>query len=319
MEYSIEDIIKYDAESHKLDFKREQYLLGKNEKKAELLKDVLSFANHPSNEYKFIIMGVDEKSKEILGIQNPVDEAQYREYISKNIEPEINFEYRIINLAGKKISYFKIFDNKNRPYLFNRDLPNSKYNLGDGYIRFGTSTKKIGREELGDIYRNRFNQKDRKKDLIVTPYAKENDDYKKEGVKFYNLEVSIENISSRSIDLYVELKFDLGLGIVPEFDLKRFDQMNKQSYNSFGFPFQVQPLNFNFLVHSNETESHILFERHGALGKGLILKQNDIEIKVFQGSIMLWQISTVEIKGSLCIRSDAFLEGPLVEELVFKI
>ena len=319
MEYSIKDIIKYDAESHKLDFKREQYLLGKNEKKAELLKDVLSFANHPSNEDKFIIIGIDEKSKEILGIQNPVDEAQYREYISKNIEPEINFEYRIINLDGKKISYFKIFNNKNRPYLFNRDLPNSKYNLGDGYIRFGTSTKKIGRDELEDIYRNRFIEKDRKKDLIVTSYATENHDYEKEGFKFHNIEVSIENISPKSIEFHAELKFDLGLGIIPKSDLDRFNQKNKQSHNSFGFPSHIQPININFFVHSKKTESHILFKRNGLVGKGLILKQNDIETKVFQDSIKLCQISKGNIKGSLCIRSDAFLDGPLIEELVFKI
>ena len=61
MSNKIEEIISYSSESHLLDFKSEQYLLGKNPKKYELLKDISSMANHPSNEDKYRIIGVSEK------------------------------------------------------------------------------------------------------------------------------------------------------------------------------------------------------------------------------------------------------------------
>lgn len=61
MSDKIKELIEYHSESHLLDFKREQYLLGKNPKKYELLKDISAMANHPSNDDKYIIIGVVEK------------------------------------------------------------------------------------------------------------------------------------------------------------------------------------------------------------------------------------------------------------------
>ncbi|RXM42179.1 helix-turn-helix domain-containing protein, partial [Flavobacterium sp. YO64] len=90
------EIIEYENESHKVDFKKTQYILGKDTKKNEILKDFSAFTNHLSDDEKYIIIGIKEnqdKTKDIFGIENPTDEATYRQFINENIEPQINFEY----------------------------------------------------------------------------------------------------------------------------------------------------------------------------------------------------------------------------------
>jgi predicted HTH transcriptional regulator len=52
------EIIKYHSESVYVDFKSQEYPLGKNGKKNEILKDISAMANHPSNEPKYIVIGI---------------------------------------------------------------------------------------------------------------------------------------------------------------------------------------------------------------------------------------------------------------------
>ena len=50
------DIIKYENESHKVDFKKVEYNLGKFRNKNEILKDFLSFANNISDDDKLLLL-----------------------------------------------------------------------------------------------------------------------------------------------------------------------------------------------------------------------------------------------------------------------
>ncbi|HEY0297883.1 MAG TPA: ATP-binding protein [Arachidicoccus sp.] len=146
MKIDIAHIIKYETESTKVDFKKEEYHLGKNAKKNELLKDISAFANYISDEDKFIIIGVEDidgTDKKIFSIDNPTDEAKYQQFVHENIEPKINFEYKPCQYEDKLIRYFRIFGNTNRPYLFKKEVINPvsnkpEYNYGDGVIRIGT-------------------------------------------------------------------------------------------------------------------------------------------------------------------------------------
>ena len=54
----IVEIIEYENESHRVDFKKIEYPLGKDAKKNEILKDFSAFANHLSDDDKFIIIGI---------------------------------------------------------------------------------------------------------------------------------------------------------------------------------------------------------------------------------------------------------------------
>ncbi|TXD81588.1 hypothetical protein ESY86_07065 [Subsaximicrobium wynnwilliamsii] len=80
MNTELEKIIRYDSEGPNLDYKQEEYPLGRNIKKNEILKDISAFANHHSDSDKFIIIGVKEKNgvgKEFFEIENLTDEASY--------------------------------------------------------------------------------------------------------------------------------------------------------------------------------------------------------------------------------------------------
>jgi predicted HTH transcriptional regulator len=125
MSRTVENIIKNDCESQVLDFKREPYQLGKNPKKYELLKDFCAFVNNPSNLDKYIIIGVNEHEGRALSfrtVNNDVDEAGYQQYIYQNIEPPITFEYKSFQYQSYTLSYFRIFNNTKRPYLFKSDI-----------------------------------------------------------------------------------------------------------------------------------------------------------------------------------------------------
>ena len=106
MNRDLEQKIKYDCEGPTLDYKKEEYPLGKNNKRNEFLKDICAFANHHSDEDKFIIIGVEEENgvaKDFFEIENITDEASYQNFANENIEPTINFEYKsfIINNSSK--------------------------------------------------------------------------------------------------------------------------------------------------------------------------------------------------------------------------
>ena len=119
------EIIKYHSESVYVDFKSQEYPLGKNTKKNELLKDISSMANHPSNEPKYILIGIKEKNglaSEFIDLSTPTHQAKYQQFVEENIEPKINFEYRSFEYEGHRLAAFIISDNQERPYLFKKDV-----------------------------------------------------------------------------------------------------------------------------------------------------------------------------------------------------
>ena len=97
MNLDIIRILENDSESKNLDFKKEQYPIGKDYKRNEILKDISAFANHYSSKDKFIIIGVIEKNGKANGFKNIddlIDESKYQQLINTNIEPKISFEYK---------------------------------------------------------------------------------------------------------------------------------------------------------------------------------------------------------------------------------
>jgi len=177
MKQKIIEIIEYENESHKVDFKKVEYSLGRDYKKNEILKDFLAFVNHISDDDKYIIIGIKEledKYKEINEIESPTDEAKYRQFVNEYIEPLINFEYNNLTYKNKTICYFRFFNNVDRPYLIKKDCKNpidgkTDFKYGDGFVRIGTSTKKIGRKEIDDINKSKEKYFDRKNEIIIQP------------------------------------------------------------------------------------------------------------------------------------------------------
>ena len=327
----LEQIIKYDSEGTNLDFKKEEYSLGKTEKKNEILKDLSAFANHHSDADKYILIGVKEVNgvaNSFCEIENLTDEAKYQQFLFENIEPKINFEYKSVIYEGKKIAYFRIFDNKDRPYLFKKNLQNpvsnkTEYKVGDGFIRFGSSSKKLERVDFDTIYINRFKEKDRKNDLLIEGYFGTTDNEEIINLDIKYLDIKIMNQSNKSIEFDVEMKVykSESFGLISEDELlKEIKKTKKKRIGGYGIGFEIiQPKMLNLNIQFEENENFILISRNKLKKKTAInLAQNSFESDVFCKYLFAIGENSDGIKAELTIRSDSFTEGPLVKDLIFK-
>ena len=325
---NIIDIINYENESHRIDFKQLEYRLGKDRKKNEILKDFLSFANNLSDDDKFIIIGVKQNkdgTNELIGVEQPTDEAQYRQFINEYIEPQINYEYRNFQYNDKTICYFRIYNNNDRPYLFKKDCPNpedgkKEYNYGDGYIRVGTSTKKIGRKEIDDINENKLKYINRQEDIEIIPVVKCYDNI------FKSIDLNLTNKSAKSIDIDIEITIQKNENyeVMTESDYLMLKEKveRKQSnkgnphYTSFNFSQSILP---NFFIDKTETNNHLIIKRTSNKTKfALTIPQNSVEEEVFLNSIIVLQKTSNSISAEVTIRSDDFTKGALKKDIIFQ-
>ncbi|MEX0997456.1 MAG: ATP-binding protein [Flavobacteriaceae bacterium] len=331
MNKELEQIIKYNSEGSKLDYKKEEYVLGKSDKKNEILKDLSAFANHHSDSDKYIIIGVKEKdgvASQFYEIENLTDEATYQQFLIDNIEPKINFEYKSAIFDNKQIAYFRIFGNKNRPYLFKKNLQNPvtkkpEYRIGDGYIKVGSSSKKLERSDFEFIYKTRFTERDRKNDLEIETYfgTTDNDEIINWNIKY--LDIKISNHSNKSIEFDIEMKVfkSENYGLISEDELlKELKKKQKKKSSDFGINFEViQPQIMNLHVDYKEKDNFVIISRNSFAKKTAFnLAQNSSESDIFCQHLFVLGDNADEIKAELTIRSDDFTEGSLVKELTFK-
>ncbi len=326
------EIIEYQSESHRVDFKKEQYLLGRNSKKNELLKDISAFANQPSDEEKFIIIGVketDSLNKEICNIESLVDDANYQQFVLENIEPKINFEYKAMPYKSKTIAYFRIFNNKDRPYLFKKDVVNPDTNrldfrYGDGYVRIGTTSKKIGLKELSDINKSQGKYLDRRNDLTVMTIINDPKDEELINLNIKYLDIKIINNSNKSIDVDVEMKLFKGKEyvLISDFDLKKELRKEKRKKREASLMPEIyyEPIQIgNIGISISENENELTIKRNPFKSRTAItLAQNSVESDIFEQNIFLLQENPNKIQAEIIIRSDDFIEGALIKEISFE-
>lgn len=334
----IKDLIEYSSETGSLDFKREQYPIDKkNSKKHEILKDIMAMANNFLYDECFIIVGVYERDsgeKEIFPIDKYHDDSIYQQFVSSNIEPKINFEYRQYVYDSKKIAYFRIFNNDDKPYLLSKEvkIKESLYQRGCGFIRRGTATEIIGRKELDRIYELKYSAQDRSDSIKILFGNEQSNDSLTDRVvlngKDYLLNIFVQNTGNKSVtihDIEAEIYKSNGLEVLNYFDLKVAESQKefrkKEKERNYG-NFLVRPSSFSSFM-SNATslgmrecdlvdngkywkltlflhkESYRIAQKdkEKLLG-GILLKSND----GFEGS-----------RIKIIIRSDDFKE-PFVEE-----
>lgn len=330
MNQDLEQIIKYNCESPTLEYKKEEYPLGKHAKRNEILKDISALANHHSDEVKYIIIGVKEENgmaKSFHEIDSLTDEAAFQKFVDENIEPKINFDYKSFVYNGKKLAYFRIFNNKSRPYLFKKNVQNpvtnkTDFKIGDGFIKVGSSSKKIERSDFENIYKTRLTNKDRKGDLVIDAYLATSSDDELSQLDIKYLDIKITNQSNKSIDFDVEMKVFKGLDyeLISEYELKEKLRKSRKKSSSFGIDLDIiQPQIKNLHVDFQEEDECVFISRNRLARKTAItLPQNSFEKDIFCQHLFLLEKEQHEIKAELIIRSDDFTEGLLREELNFK-
>jgi hypothetical protein len=153
----LEDLIRYENENSRLDFKATQY---QKEQRHDIIKDVLSMANaHESYEgLKYIILGVKhypDGSRNLVGIPNGefLDSAIYQQIIKENIEPDLDIEYFPFKLDNQIFGILSIAA-PDRPYLLRKDMDRLK--KGACLIRKGSATYPMSRADLDRIYNQKF-------------------------------------------------------------------------------------------------------------------------------------------------------------------
>lgn len=159
---NFDDLIEYENENIRLDFKTKQYKKNKSgsDNFEDLIKDIMSMANANIESARYIIIGVKHKpssERKIIGIQNEefIDSATYEQIIKENIEPDIKIDYSAYNYKNKLLGILKIYDCfDDQPYSMKKNF--GKLKKGDSFIRKGTHTSEMLRKDYDIIYERKL-------------------------------------------------------------------------------------------------------------------------------------------------------------------
>ena len=161
----LEDLINDHNEGNYLDFKKEDY---PRDKKYELLKDIIAFANSEHIGDRFIIIGVNEKKepREFFDIENPMDSASLQQFVSSNINPELDIDIFPYIHEGHNLAVIQIKNPVDKPYevkksfAYKTDKGDKVFDEGAMFIRVGSRTKPMSRKYLDNIYDKKFKHVD---------------------------------------------------------------------------------------------------------------------------------------------------------------
>ena len=157
-EKEIIDLIVAHDENDQVDFKKEYY---SKEKKYDLIKDIVSFANNTKPKDKYIVFGVENSSWIPTGvnISSLPDISEINDLLHMYVEPFIDVELGHLDYQGVTIGFIRIPHNElNRPYVISKEYSKNKVTSlrkGEIYIRKGASNFICERNDLDDIYNNR--------------------------------------------------------------------------------------------------------------------------------------------------------------------
>lgn len=330
----LSEIIKHYSEGVALDFKSNEYPLGKHAKKNELLKDISAMANHPSNDPKYIIIGVKAKdglASEFFNIESLTDQSKYEQFISEYIEPNIHFEYLSFIYEDYKLAAFVISNNHERPYLFKKNAQNPtdqtvEFKEGDGFIRAGTSTRKLNRKDFEEIFLKRNDLKDRQGDLNITPIIKEYSGFATEGVyPCYIIDFLIANLSTKSIAFDAELKLFYSSNAI-YFKKFTLEERNRERGLQAIYPQHFKPVLDTTILDLKFEKNHdyLSVSTVGRNGKhGINISQKDSEKNIFLNEIIIGKLMNSSgnciVKMELLLRCDDFRDGPLMKKFEFDL
>jgi len=140
--YKLKMLLESD-EGPKLDFKSTLSLDTDGEKK-ELVKDVIAIANSRGGR-GYIIFGVEDKTKRIVGIKDEnITEEKIQQIISSRCDPPVSIKFEIVEYEGKKLGILTIYKSSLRPHQMVQN--------GVFYIRRGSTTDVAKREEIASMF-----------------------------------------------------------------------------------------------------------------------------------------------------------------------
>lgn len=161
----------YEEESTTLDFKKEQYRFVKanEDEKAELLKDILGFANAWRRSRAYILIGVEDirgGRGKVVGIPTTdhQDDHSLQQFVNNLTNQPVRFHYEAFGFEGKQVGIISI-DEQTRPIYLKRDY--GKLAKEKVYIRRGSSTDPTKPASLEEIAQMRVDSGHPTAELLV--------------------------------------------------------------------------------------------------------------------------------------------------------
>ncbi len=143
----------YQGEGVALDFKSAQYPFDNANvgEKAELLKDILAFANSWRRTTAYILIGVEEikggRSK-VVGVENHLDDASLHQFVNDKTHRPVEFSYQVFPTEGTTIGVIEISLQERPTYLKKRLGELREHEV---FIRDGSTTRVAKPEEIAKM------------------------------------------------------------------------------------------------------------------------------------------------------------------------
>jgi hypothetical protein len=139
------------SESDVLDFKRDQYPLAGagDDEKAELVKDVLAFANAWKTDDAHVVIGANENPggrAQVVGVREHLDDADLQQLVNSKTNVPVAFEYLSTAVEGLPVGVLRIRKDQERPVFLRRAFGRLRPNVV--YVRRGSSTAEADPTEI---------------------------------------------------------------------------------------------------------------------------------------------------------------------------
>lgn len=157
IEEYISALIQNRQENESVDFKQHYY---HDDKKYDLIKDIVSFSNETTSIDKYIVFGIINGTWEAVGIDLSTipDISVINDLLRTYVEPFIYIEVGQIKYNGKDLGYIRIpVNHADRPYVIKKDYSKqgkTHLRCGEIYIRKNANNYIATRHDLDQIYRN---------------------------------------------------------------------------------------------------------------------------------------------------------------------
>jgi len=133
-------------------------------KKFDLIKDVVAFANSSSVDDKYIVFNIDNKTFELsnMDMSSLPDVSEIDSLLNEYCEPKIDIELNKFNYGGGQIAYLKVCrSNLDFPYMIKKNFEfcgKIKLSQGQIYIRRGATNFIANRSDLDILINKRVSR-----------------------------------------------------------------------------------------------------------------------------------------------------------------
>lgn len=155
------EYINKKIETNVFDVKQSYY---HSNKKFDLIKDVVAFANSSSVDDKYIVFNIDNTTFELsnMDMSSLPDVSEIDNLLNEYCEPKIDVELNKFNYNGGQIAYLKVCSsNLDFPYMIKKNFEFSgkiKLSQGQIYIRRGATNSIANRSDLDILINKRVSR-----------------------------------------------------------------------------------------------------------------------------------------------------------------